>query len=113
MQRIPTIATLEKELRLDDASAVAVRTALQASDPATAATEGGFCGVESIVWPDRSQPYYRAPRAELEYLNAGDPYAATLCRVTRSGHPGPWYVASSGDVLERLERRYGQPGRWS
>ena len=109
--RVPTAATLEKELRIDQGAAEAMRAALLAGDPPAAAQAGGFCGVESMVWPDRHQPYMRAPRLELEFMNPGDPYSATLCRITRSGHAGPWYPASWSDVLERLERRHGRAGR--
>lgn len=42
----------------------------------------------------------------VEYLNAGDTYAATL--VWYRDRVRPWSVESWGDVAERLERRGGK-----
>lgn len=63
-------------------------------------------GVEAIELADHDGDPLR-----VEYLNTGDTYAPTLCRV---GHPsprrpylicpmGPWHVACWGDYAEKYE----------
>ena len=54
---------------------------------------GGFFGVESFEYSD----------GFVEYLNAGDTYAATL--LYRPDLRDRWQVSTLGDVVETLERK--------
>ena len=63
-------------------------------------------GFESIGMPNGCFSSCQNPEVEIEYINFGDPYTCTLCRISGTRVPTSYRVAGWGDVLESIERRF-------
>lgn len=65
-------------------------------------------GVEAIDIPAGSFNNCQNPDICIEYINLGDTYTPTLCRVNRYGHV-TYCVSDWGSLVERYDRTAVQP----
>lgn len=63
---------------------------------------GGF-GIEAIDIPEGSFNNCQNPDTCIEYVNLGDTYAVTLCRIDGRNKTPRYVVSSYGDLVERYE----------
>ena len=99
---IPSVKTFMERLKLSKEQAKELRKACEDNRGLTCANKllEGY-GIETIGLPDGCFNNCQEPDLEIRYVNMGDTYDVTLCKVD-----GRYRVSSWGDVVEAWDRKH-------
>lgn len=102
MTRFPSVKTLMKGLGVNRLVAERIRLGCECSKGLAVANHYlNGCGIESIGLPEGCFDRCQDPEVDIRYVNLGDTYATTLCKVN-----GRYRVSSWGDIVEAWDRRH-------